>query len=392
MPAPDEFWNELFAIDDNPSSNLAIQMWLVKKGGHPFLLLPRRSYPAAVTLDLYAAQTSLARAARVALRWSLATGWPFGARPVSLRTSPDDPFFKFLASQSKSPNAKIPVFGVLAGNPTRKGQRLLIAVFDADGEPAAVVKAGLSQQAKSYIELESSHLASMPRNTAGLPKVRAIFQSSRLSALALDFVSGHSPRPRQARALARLLGAWVQEDKTTVLTETPDWVRLQSACRAEPRFLAIADSLSKRVVSTTLMHGDLAPWNIRVSKAGDWTVFDWERCELQGIPGWDWFHYVIQAGMLVERRPAWSLVATIEGLIESAEFKAYAQRARISGIERELVLAYLLHTVFLIMPSEGLNAARDLLEAITPRFLQHINTRAGTGNSSAQPVGNARLR
>ena len=33
---------------------------------------------------------------------------------------------------------------------------------------------------------------------------------------------------------------------------------------------------------------------------GSWVVLDWERGEPEGLPGWDWFHYVVQTGVLVE--------------------------------------------------------------------------------------------
>jgi hypothetical protein len=93
-------------------------------------------------------------------------------------------------------------------------------------------------------------------------------------------------------------------------------------------------------------------------------VLDWERGELNGVPGWDWFHYVLQAAILVERLPTAALIGRIEGLFSSESFKSYAARASISGSERGLLLAYLLHCVEVIKPSEGLQAIRELFRAI----------------------------
>lgn len=97
-------------------------------------------------------------------------------------------------------------------------------------------------------------------------------------------------------------------------------------------------------------------------------VLDWERGELAGIPGWDWFHYVIQPAILVDRSPTTDLVQRIERVLSSEPFKAYSARAGIMGCERELVLAYLLHAVEVIKPSEGLAATRDLLHALAVRW------------------------
>ena len=121
-----------------------------------------------------------------------------------------------------------------------------------------------------------------------------------------------------------------------------------------------------RTVHPAIYHGDLAPWNIKVSPAGAWTVLDWERGEPTGIPGWDWFHYVIQSGILVGRLSTPVLAQRVESLLRSDAFKQYAARAGILGCERDLVLAYLLHVVEVLKPSEGLAASRELLHALSP--------------------------
>ncbi len=110
------------------------------------------------------------------------------------------------------------------------------------------------------------------------------------------------------------------------------------------------------------------PWNIKVSPAGAWTVLDWERGELAGLPGWDWFHYLIQNGILVGHLPAPVLIQHVETLLDSPPFKQYAALAGIQGCERELVLAYLLHIVEVIKPSEGLAATAELLKALSTRW------------------------
>ena len=102
-----------------------------------------------------------------------------------------------------------------------------------------------------------------------------------------------------------------------------------------------------------------------MSPAGAWTVLDWERGELTGIPGWDWFHYVIQSAILVGHLPTSALVQRVEDLLGSEAFQQYAVRGGIVGCERELALAYLLHVVEVIKPSEGLTPTRDLLRALS---------------------------
>lgn len=97
-------------------------------------------------------------------------------------------------------------------------------------------------------------------------------------------------------------------------------------------------------------------------------MLDWERGELAGIPGWDWFHYVLQPAILVERLPVAGLVQRMEGLLRSEAFLAYAERAGIRGCERELALAYLIHAAEVIKPAEGLAATNELRRALAARW------------------------
>jgi hypothetical protein len=365
MHPPQNFWEGLFTASAEAAQGVRVGMRLLRRRGRPFLLLPGQARPAAATLELYPAQTRRARSARTLLRWLCRASLPLGAGKVSLAVSPADPFVKFLASLTAEPAQGLPTLGILAGNPMSEGQRLLLLVFDAQQRPVAVVKAGVSEQARELIKKEESFLAAVPAGTEAVPRLRGAFQSARLRAMALDFFSGDSPRPQQEAALPPLLESWGDPGRTVAVNETPDWARLEAACTGNELFAALASALRGRIVRPTIHHGDLAPWNIRVSPTGTWTVLDWERGELTGIPGWDWFHYVIQSAILVGRRPTAWLVQRIEGLLDSKAFQQYAVCGGIVGCERELALAYLLHAVEVIKPSEGLGPTRDLLRALS---------------------------
>jgi hypothetical protein len=368
MPTPQHSWDDLFAVPAGEEQAVRIKMRVVRKAGRPFLLLPRQSRSAAATMDLYPAQTGRARMARALLRCLLRASLPLGTKTVSLALARGDPFVKFLASLAGEPGEGLPVLGILAGNPATEGQRFLLLVFDASQRPVAVVKAGLSPRARALVDQEERFLTTVPENRFAIPRLRARFESSRLRALALDFVPGDSPRPRNETALAPLLTAWVDVTRTVVLSDIPAWRRLQEAAPVSGLFSAITTQLRGCKVHPAMHHGDFAPWNIKVSPAGDWTVLDWERGEQTGIPGWDWFHYVIQSGILVGHLPTAVLIQRVECLVSSDAFRQYATRGGIVGYERDLVLAYLLHLVEVIKPAEGLAPNRELLEALAARW------------------------
>jgi hypothetical protein len=164
--------------------------------------------------------------------------------------------------------------------------------------------------------------------------------------------------------LPQLLESWLDPKRKITVSDAPDWVRLERACSGDRLFRVITERQKGKTFRAALHHGDLAPWNIKVSSAGAWTVLDWERGELTGVPGWDWFHYVIQSAILVGHLPTSALVQRVEGLLGSEAFRRYAERASFLGSQRELALAYLLHVAEVIKPSEGLAATRELLQAL----------------------------
>jgi hypothetical protein len=343
-----------------------LPMRLVRKHGRPFLLLPANSQLAAQTLALYPAQTFRARVARQGLRTALAAGLSVGTEKISLPVSAANAFVRFLSNAVGGANDTIPNFGVLAGNPSAAGQRFVFLVFDANGTPRAVVKAGLTEEARKLIRREKDFLTSAPV-ISGIPRLRAAMESPPVEALAMDFVEGVSPRERDERQLPQLLTSWIRPGAPVPLSETRVWSELQPHCSALPFFTELTKELKERTVSPVVFHGDLAPWNIKVSTSGAWSVFDWERGDLNGMPGYDWFHYLIQTRILVAHEPTPVLVMRLEPLFSSEAFQKYAALTRITGIERLLAIVYLLHHNEVIRPGEGLNEGQELLRILMGR-------------------------
>ena len=98
-------------------------------------------------------------------------------------------------------------------------------------------------------------------------------------------------------------------------------------------------------------------------------MLDWERCDLNGLPGYDWFHFLIQTRILVAKKSAAGLAKELMRLLDSPAFQQYAGHAGIIGVERELVLAYLLHHNEVIHPGEGRAQGRELFNALVEQWL-----------------------
>lgn len=359
------FWSALFADPESPGGEQRVTLYALARHGQPLLLLPRAPTLARFALRLYPAQTRRARL----VRSLMALAWPMGlpawlGQPVTLPIPSRGRLVDFLRRLAGVEGDRIPAFGALAGNTRTEGYRFLVVVFDDRHTPRAVVKVGLSPRAQDLIRRERDFLGQVPRNDrVGIPAVHASLDTPRVQAFALAPVWGRSPARRDQAQLPKVLDSWIHTEVVRPLRELDEWQELGQAA-GEAGLPAIPlERLQAARVHPVLRHGDFAPWNIRVDRSGQWSVFDWERGRQFGVPGWDWFHYVVQTAILVERRSPPGLVRQLDRLLASAAFQAYAARTGLTAISRELLRAYLAYAVAVHRPAEGLTELRGLLAA-----------------------------
>ena len=343
----------------------SIKFRVVRRSGVPFLLLPANSAEAVASLSLYSAQSSAARIAKAGLRVLLQAGLPFPGERLLVPVSATAPFVEYLSSLGT--RLQRPSLGILAGNPNSPGQRFVLLCFNEQHEPVAVVKAGCTARARDLIEHEIAFLSLVPEKTKGISRLLRTYSSGQISALAMPFYEGKSPQPQDEAKLPLLMKSWIDSQNLVAVADMPAWSRLNNSANP-PGLQSLLTNVGSRKVHPCISHGDFVPWNAKTSKQGDWTVLDWERGELVGIPGWDWFHYLIQPAILVRHERTSELVRMIEALLETEGFKRYASLSEIAGMERELVLAYLGHFVDVIRPSEGIEQNEALLSSLMQRW------------------------
>lgn len=356
-------WKQLFGIPTPGAPTIRFSWFVLRKRGYAFLFLPTNRRFASQALMLYPAQTPFARAARALLRQAVRLHLPM---PTIERTSwiasGGNEFVKFAAGQAGLAPSLLPTPAVLAGNPAGPGPRYMLLLSDSNGLPKVVVKAGISPTAKELIRAEIGILSRLPTGLAGTPRILANFKSEQVEAFALEYFAGDSPRTNDPHILGTLLGSWVDTNQTVRIADLPAWQRLERACAGHDIFKRLAGALADRLVHPVVWHGDFVPWNIKVNpKDGRWTVLDWERAEQPGIPAWDWFHYLIQTEILVNKRWGTDLLGAVDALLGTEQFRSYAHCAGVTGIERLLLVAYLLYNNTVIHPAEGIKQATDLL-------------------------------
>lgn len=358
-------WRAVFAETPPERAAAVLPLRVVRRGGEPFLILPTDALSAARALALYPAQTLKARVARAALWMALRLRLARGLETTSLALDAEDPFVRFLCETAGLP-APMLRLAALAGNPRAEGRRFVFLLFDAGGSPAAVVKAGHTDAARRLLSHEEDFLRAAGRPTPGLPKLRGALHTSRVQAFGMDFVRGRTPRADDPRPLAGLLNEWLSRSAPVPLRELAAWQRLLAGSVGAPLPDAVAE-LGELRVHTTVVHGDCAPWNVRVWR-GQWTLLDWERGEWAGVPGWDWLHFVLQPALLVRRESVPALLARLEATLSSEAFGAYARRAGFAGRERALALALLCYVNRVIRPVDGVETLRALERAAAERW------------------------
>jgi hypothetical protein len=357
-------WRQLFP-KTAASGESRPRKWLVfKKAGEPLLIVPAHNRRlAARGLELYPAQSFKARLAKWIWKRSLLLGVPAGAERVEFGISAADPLVRFLAVQAGSPG-EVPEFAILAGNPRAPGRRFLLLVFSNSGEPTIVVKTSTDASGGDLIRKETQFLSGNISKVPGLPLLRGALESGLIKAFALDYIEGHSPEAGDESSLSRLLEQWLLNQNPRPATEFLAWQRLVLASGSDESFRALATKLENVPLRPAVFHGDLAPWNIKVGAEGKWNVLDWERGEWSGLPGWDWFHYVLQPALLVQKQSPDQLANTAEKLLQSTRFQQYATAAGIAGHRRAWLLAYLFHCRDVLRPAEGSPGTEALLRRL----------------------------
>ena len=115
----------------------------------------------------------------------------------------------------------------------------------------------------------------------------------------------------------------------------------------------VLPTLEETTVGATIVHGDFAPWNLRLH-AGRISAFDWEYAELDGLPLIDQTHFILQVGFQLHQ---WSVDRAAQCLRDISQ-------ARPLGLEPAQATA--IQAVYLIdnlvrLLGEGYDAADEML-------------------------------
>jgi hypothetical protein len=207
--------------------------------------------------------------------------------------------------------------GAPEGARNRKASGLVIA---PDGRMLGFVKLARSGIARGILSRETSmleHFAKFPGMADVVPQFVFSGEIDGTRVLVQKPLPG-APAPIGLTPAHREFLKSLQTPLCVNAADTSTAARLMGRLRAldtlRPDLTAVCErvigELREFEVPMTIIHGDFAPWNLRIHN-GKITAFDWEYGEIHGLPLMDEIHYLLQCGWLLEE---WSTQEALDCL------------------------------------------------------------------------------
>ncbi|MGC6427506.1 MAG: phosphotransferase [Akkermansiaceae bacterium] len=248
--------------------------------------------------------------------WRFLPSFQWGGKPEALLA-------KILAKSATEAEA------VLLGNPEHLGRR---AVILGAGK---VLKIGVSGEAAKLVLSESEFLRENGNGRDGLPSFSGSYREGGCVALAMPhYADGELSR----KQLIELVQRWLSAEEVSIET-LKGWQMLAESPHEEAK--EVIRRCQGILLLPSLMHGDLAPWNVRVDENGKPVLIDWEGGRERAIPGWDLVHFVFQTLVLVEKKSPEDTHKAVMNFLKSSEVDSYLELSGWKDHEDVLFMSYL---------------------------------------------------
>ncbi len=358
----------LFSGGATPARPVDFAWRLIRRRQRPFLLLPAGMHNSRLGLALYSAQRRPAKIWRAAMPYLLGTPAATVFQRINFRGDADSEIGRFLAEQSGVAADQLRAPAIKIGGTEDGNLRVVLLVCDQTNRPVKVIKVGLNAGGRETTEREADLLELLPADKIGCIRMTGRLRTPKLSAFATAYFPGDSPE--DDGGMETLFHSWINPEPPVRIESLQAWEELETkmAAACPGGWHPLHAALAGQSLRSTLYHGDFAPWNIRAVNAQNLQAFDWEQGQLRGIPGWDWFHFVVQTSILARRHSVERVAAEVEDLLQSPRFGDYAAATGITRVVKPLMLAYLLRHRWVTQPLEGARQTEALHARLAERW------------------------
>lgn len=309
------------------------------------LALPMERRVALATLKLYQPQKLKGRLLQRLFRYLVQTG-VYRLLPKIQFSLGDE---GLLASMQPEGNAA--KFGFLLGTPGSRHRNLIGIV--GEGSDLEVVKCAVGG-GTDVVRGECALMQKFHSRIPGVPECRNVLDIMDGAAYVAEWVKGRSPRrDRDDELVFSLLRSWLDAGQKCYIRDLPVWKSLTGCLPPEMQNKMIG--LADLEVMSPVVHGDFAPWNIKINRSGEIKVLDWESGRVMGVPGWDALHFLTQRMLLVEGLKDDAVVDALLSSLEQPWFMGYLEKAGLGGYGQQLVGSYLYYSGYVDgYPRKGL--------------------------------------
>ena len=315
----------------------ARRFYCIYKNGSLLLALPRDRNLALMTFALYQPQAWKAVCLAYCLRLLTKIGahrWVVPCRELTFRDGGP-------LSELKPMDG---AFGFILGNPESNARRVIMIRRTDDG--ITVDKVGFSREARETVKTETTIIRSIPEGLAGVLQLKNHHSNDNWSYYSAPMVEGRSPRKQDDHRVLSVLSQWMGYSETLPLLESSQWQRVMGFVQSHgmERFVEALASKGDLQVKIGVYHGDLAPWNVKITSGGRVTIMDWEYGSLKGPAAWDWIHYLLQRASLVDQLPAADTLQVCRDWAHTAKGKVFMDEAGWGGNIELCLGSYLIYS------------------------------------------------
>ncbi|HEY8748826.1 MAG TPA: phosphotransferase [Tepidisphaeraceae bacterium] len=281
-------------------------------------------------------------------------------------------------------------FALSAGAPEgARNRKASAAVIDERGKLLAFLKLAASDLATELLHREANNLktlATTPGPADVVPRLLAAEEIDGTFVAAQAPLPG-GPAPTALTPMHRWLldqltpGTPVSPAQTELVRNLPS--RIAALPQPHPELTAALEeamkSLAGQRIAVGAVHGDFAPWNLRLHK-GRISAFDWEYGCLEGPAGLDEIHYRLQVGYLLDN---WSVDRALKELSDAPVLDRYFSKPD-PAARRALIALYLVD-VLTRLYAEGYDHTNDMVEW-NQRLLSRLDLASPTVRAGREAI------
>jgi len=228
-----------------------------------------------------------------------------GSRPPGTRNN----HFESVGELKHEPNLRL----VVRIGTADVRQKLTLLWLDQSSNIVKVTKLAATPLAVELVGREAQMLAALPSNV-GPKLIRSTENSVTFEPVLGKSIAAKlpaSPRDKLWQQIDRLLISfsttipasslpYLASLNQTKVFPASNHPALRPLLEADARAINWVKDLSDRLWPIVIEHGDFAPWNLLQTENGLCAI-DWEDGRLEGFPGVDLVHYIIQTGALMHK-------------------------------------------------------------------------------------------